>query len=483
MVCGGLSDQWLFADEDMATTPSVLDGMTPGEEARSRFSGCRFINDVGKLLSLPPEVTCTAKMYLQRFFMRHSFGKRQELHPYMIGGTALYLACKTRDHYRKLDLLINAFRTVANTPKGWAPGKPMPTLPHDVEAVRWREQILLHEETLCSALCFDLVVELPHGPVASMLKQFSEKKVYDCPAVKAEVQDILKRVRWHSVLFCKDTMSSTLPLRYDPKTLAVIIIFMGVTAVKRVYAKKEQVHPTIAAFVANPFLTEDGVSIFSPKGLAGMGLQALGHEILVIKDREKLSALAQKKFGALAKARLANARQNPEPQYQVKSAPRLVPQPAVSPEYATRFDHLPTPSPGSKASPEAAAMSPPGSLAVPALPSPDLEVAKPPHHGHSHHRTQQHATKPYQRPGESGGVSRKPVHGQHPHTHYNLIPPPPLHPPHIPPPPPHPAHNHSQPHQYPPPHAQPPHHPHRPHYHPHSVMDRRQAERASRGPY
>jgi hypothetical protein len=46
------SAQWLFPDEEMASTPSVLDGITPGEEARNRFSGCRFITDVGRMLQL-----------------------------------------------------------------------------------------------------------------------------------------------------------------------------------------------------------------------------------------------------------------------------------------------------------------------------------------------------------------------------------------------------------------------------------------------
>jgi hypothetical protein len=106
--------------------------------------------------------------------MRHSFGKAKELHQYMIGATALNLACKTTDHYRRLNDLVDACRLVSNPPRGWATGHPKPRYSEqDKEAESWREKILFHEEMVCSALCFDFVVELPHQPVMQLLKHYS----------------------------------------------------------------------------------------------------------------------------------------------------------------------------------------------------------------------------------------------------------------------------------------------------------------------
>ncbi|KAJ1540839.1 hypothetical protein HK405_011047, partial [Cladochytrium tenue] len=117
--------QWLFHETDFSWTPSVQDGMTPGEEARNRFSGCRFIADVGALLRVPAEATCTARVYFQRFLMRHSLRSSRTVHPYLLGGAALNLACKTTDNYRKLSDLVNYCRLIASQPN-WKRGMPVP---------------------------------------------------------------------------------------------------------------------------------------------------------------------------------------------------------------------------------------------------------------------------------------------------------------------------------------------------------------------
>jgi hypothetical protein len=67
--------------------------------------------------------------------------------------------------------------------------------------------------------------------------------------------------------------STTLTVRHHPQTLAVIILFMAVTAVKRSFAKKTDVDPKVRAFVEAPFVNDEGVSLFSSKSLAGLGLR------------------------------------------------------------------------------------------------------------------------------------------------------------------------------------------------------------------
>ena len=78
--------QWLFSEEDLSRTPSVLDGMPPDMERELRGKGINFISQVGIMLKLPQLTLSTAAVFFNRFLMRNSLvdkpGKKA-LHHYV----------------------------------------------------------------------------------------------------------------------------------------------------------------------------------------------------------------------------------------------------------------------------------------------------------------------------------------------------------------------------------------------------------------
>lgn len=67
--------QWLFTEEELLQTPSVLDGISPEVEREQRSKGCNFITQLGIQLKLPQLTLATASTYLHRFYMQNSLKK------------------------------------------------------------------------------------------------------------------------------------------------------------------------------------------------------------------------------------------------------------------------------------------------------------------------------------------------------------------------------------------------------------------------
>jgi hypothetical protein len=66
---------WLFTEEELLQTPSVLDGISPEAEREQRSKGCNFITQLGIQLKLPQLTLATASTYLHRFYMQNSLKK------------------------------------------------------------------------------------------------------------------------------------------------------------------------------------------------------------------------------------------------------------------------------------------------------------------------------------------------------------------------------------------------------------------------
>jgi len=80
-------EQWLFTEEELLNTPSVLDGMSPDQEREYRTKGANFILQVGIMLKLPQITISTGCIFFNRFLMRHSLvskpGQPKALHHYV----------------------------------------------------------------------------------------------------------------------------------------------------------------------------------------------------------------------------------------------------------------------------------------------------------------------------------------------------------------------------------------------------------------
>jgi protein BUR2 len=65
--------QWIFTEDELLRTPSIVDGMTADEERERRNKGVNFITQVGIMLKLPQTTLTAAAIFFQRFLMRKSF--------------------------------------------------------------------------------------------------------------------------------------------------------------------------------------------------------------------------------------------------------------------------------------------------------------------------------------------------------------------------------------------------------------------------
>lgn len=204
---GGQS-QWLFTPRELQRTPSILDGLSQAQEHSNRSKGVNFITQVGILLKLPQLTLATASVYLHRFYVRHSMVDlpgRPGLHHYAIAATALFLATKVEENCRKMKELVVACCRVAQK---------QPNLVVDEqnkEYWRWRDTILVNEDLLLEALCFDLALEHPYRILFDMLCYYN-------------VQDN-KRVRNAAWAFVNDSNLTTLCLLFPAKSIAAAALY------------------------------------------------------------------------------------------------------------------------------------------------------------------------------------------------------------------------------------------------------------------
>ena len=79
--------QWIFTEDELLHTPSIMDGMAPETEREIRGKGVNFIVQVGAMLKLPQTTLYTAGIFFNRFLMRTSLvdkkDGRKPLHHYV----------------------------------------------------------------------------------------------------------------------------------------------------------------------------------------------------------------------------------------------------------------------------------------------------------------------------------------------------------------------------------------------------------------
>ncbi|PWY87872.1 cyclin-like protein [Aspergillus sclerotioniger CBS 115572] len=199
---------WYFTDEELTRTPSQLDGMAMEAEHMSRSKGVNFINQVGIMLKLPQLTLSTAAVYFHRFFMRHSMvdlPQRPGTHPYTTAAAALFLATKVEENIRRMKELVVACCRV---------GQKQPNMIVDEQSKdfwRWRDTILVNEDIVLEALCFDLQLEQPYRILYDFLGFFT-------------MQDNkpLRNAAW---AFVNDSVYTVLCLQFPARTIAAAALY------------------------------------------------------------------------------------------------------------------------------------------------------------------------------------------------------------------------------------------------------------------
>ena len=205
-----IQSQWLFTAEELLRTPSLLEGMPLEQELANRQKGVNFITQVGILLKLPQLTLATASVYLHRFFMRHAMVQNNKpgYHHYSVAATAIFLATKVEENYRKMRELVVACCRVAQK---------QPNLVVDEQSKeywKWRDTILHNEDLLLEALCFDLQLEQPHRILLDLMRFY-------------DIQEN-KQLRNASWAFVNDSLITTLCLQLSPRVIAGSALYMGV---------------------------------------------------------------------------------------------------------------------------------------------------------------------------------------------------------------------------------------------------------------
>lgn len=78
--------QWIFSEQELEQTPSILDGMPIAEERVLRQKGINFLQQVGMMLKLPMTTLSTAAVFFNRFLVRNSLKSKpgyKPLHHYV----------------------------------------------------------------------------------------------------------------------------------------------------------------------------------------------------------------------------------------------------------------------------------------------------------------------------------------------------------------------------------------------------------------
>ncbi|KAL8826635.1 MAG: hypothetical protein Q9191_003683 [Dirinaria sp. TL-2023a] len=201
--------QWLFTDEELTRTPSILDGMPREKERESRAKGVNFILQVGIMLKLPQITLATASVYLHRFYMRHSMvdvpPDRKGLHYYPIAATCLFLATKVEENCRKMrELVIACVRVAQKDPTKLIDEQ-------DKEYWRWRDNILHNEDLLLEAICFDVSLESPYKTLFELLLLLQQ-----------ENNRPLRNAAW---AFVNDSCLTVLCLQFHNRTIAASALY------------------------------------------------------------------------------------------------------------------------------------------------------------------------------------------------------------------------------------------------------------------
>ena len=224
--------QWIFTEDELLRTPSIIDGMAPEEERERRNKGVNFITQVGIMLKLPQTTLTAAAVFFQRFLMRKSFvsGKAGKgMHHYVskahyaiermvglfamltipkeIAATSLFLATKVEETCRRIKELVIACCRVAQK---------NPSLLVDEQTKdfwRWKDTILFTEDVLLETLCFDLSVESPYNILYDLLKQYNAAK-----------NKPLRNAAWG---FINDSNLTQLCLLFTSRTIAATALYFA----------------------------------------------------------------------------------------------------------------------------------------------------------------------------------------------------------------------------------------------------------------
>lgn len=196
-------NKWLYSAAELTTsTPSVKEGIPSKVEMIQRSKGVNFIVQVGSHLKLPQMTVNAASTFLHRFYLRYSLNR---YHYYDMGATCLFLATKVEETKRRLrDVAIACTKIALKNPK-------LVVDEQSKDYWRWRDNILLNEDILLEAICFDMTLDSPYELLSAYVERLGVNHLSS-----------LKRCAW---AFVNDSARTTLSIMFPTKVIAAAAIY------------------------------------------------------------------------------------------------------------------------------------------------------------------------------------------------------------------------------------------------------------------
>ncbi|GLB34981.1 putative cyclin family protein [Lyophyllum shimeji] len=187
------SSQWIFQLSALHMTPST--GLPIDKQLYDRARGVEFLFRLGSSLGLPSSAMFTAATWFHRFYMRYSM---EDFHRQDVAASCIFLATKTEECGRKL-------RDVARVCHAKITSLDISSIPADSKEVdELQAAILLTEEYLLEAICFDLVVESPHAELVDLFDTY-------------ENNPLIQEYAWS---LAHDSYRTPMCILYPPKIIA-----------------------------------------------------------------------------------------------------------------------------------------------------------------------------------------------------------------------------------------------------------------------
>lgn len=191
------SDRWYFTEEKLENTPSRKDKIDYFVERCYRQYTANFIQELGVELQLTQLCINTAIVYVHRFYMFHSFTM---FNCYDIALTALFVASKTEESFRRLERIILAAHKQIETKSDNAEFN---------EAVS--KDIIFCELVLLATFGFDCEIEHPHLHIINFYQRIQGSKEF---------------ARRSYILASYTLILTTMCLQYKPTVVACFCIYL-----------------------------------------------------------------------------------------------------------------------------------------------------------------------------------------------------------------------------------------------------------------
>jgi len=234
-------DPWKYTAEELAKqTPSRKSGISLEDEKRRRVKASGFIIKMGSgsplQLQMKP-VLATARIMLQRFFVRQSFKEWDEK---VIAAACIFLAAKSEDRPRKLHDVVQAYHKAKTQSLSGTVSRVEHLDPKGRDFFLLKESLLTHERVILQTISFDLTIKHPYHTMIKMCKELKEIQDFG----ELGPQKGARRLAQVAFNFSNDSMTTTLSLQHDPLIIAAGCIYLAYTYLKLPITESREMEKT-----------------------------------------------------------------------------------------------------------------------------------------------------------------------------------------------------------------------------------------------